>query len=120
MGEVDYTNLSSCISRNFVKKKRFFFSFLKRKSAHLQFVSYNCAKFETDCSKTVGGVDYTNFFEGQTTRRIGKNAHRQSSRGHKTEIKQDDHSTVRWMDECMTCDYSPFLQYFSHVRTRGR
>ena len=36
-----------------------FFPF-QNTDAHLRYVCNNCAKFQTDCKKTVGEVDYTN------------------------------------------------------------
>ena len=35
------------------------FSFFEKAGAHLQYVCNNCANFQIDCLKTVGGVDCT-------------------------------------------------------------
>ena len=45
---------------NFVKND-FFSSKNKKRGAHFQYACNICSKFQIDCLKFVGGVDYTNF-----------------------------------------------------------
>ena len=40
----------------------FFFLLLEKAGARHQYVCNNIEKFQIDCLKTIGGVDYTNYF----------------------------------------------------------
>ena len=53
------------------------FFFFKKAESQLQYVCNNYAKFQIDCSKTVGGVDYATFLEGTD----GQMNRRQRDRG---------------------------------------
>ena len=53
----------------------------KKSHAHLQCAHNICAKFQTDCLKTQGGVDYTNDFKGATDRRTDRQMDGQTDRG---------------------------------------
>ena len=50
------------------EQSQIFFFICKKPHAHLHFAYNICAKFQIDCLKTLGGVDYTNFsfFKGAT------------------------------------------------------
>ena len=54
------------------------FFFFKKSHAHLQYACNICAKFQIDCLKTLGGVDYINFLrrDGQMDR--GTDGHGQN------------------------------------------
>ena len=78
----EIANFQSKKCCNFVKM---IFS-LKKRGTDLQYSCNIYAKFQIDCLKSVGGVDYTNLFkhDGQTDRRAGvkQKPFCLSSRGH--------------------------------------
>ena len=88
MEEVDYTNLSSCISHNpkiskFEKARGLsetMFPFSERQVHIINMLAAIVQKFQIACSKPVGGDGYKNFFEesgiysGQTDRQMDRQA----------------------------------------------